>query len=204
MAASTMDMRALACAQFQAVESFSPGRNAAISELDDIVALEQKHGARIRRFVTYSTGDPDLAETVAQDTLLRAYNGRANFRGECSVNTWLTGIALNVTREHQRSVRFRFWKQVRTTAIDVDELASFIPSDAVSPERQILAREKVKRLYEVVETLSPNQRTIFLMKFTEELSVEEISGILGMGKNTVRTHLHRALKVVRARLGAEI
>jgi RNA polymerase sigma-70 factor, ECF subfamily len=204
VAASTIDIRELACAQFQAVKLFSPRRNAAISELDDIVALEQKHGARIRRFVTYSTGDPDLAETVAQDTLLRAYNGRANFRGECSVNTWLTGIALNVTREHQRSVRSRFWKQVRTTAIDVDELASFIPSDAVSPERQILAKEKVKRLYEVVEALSPNQRTIFLMKFTEELSVEEISGILGMGTNTVRTHLHRALKVVRARLGAEI
>lgn len=193
----------MAYARLSAVESSLPRRDAAISELDDIDALEKKHGARLRRFVTYSTGDPDLAETVAQDTLLRAYNGRLNFRGECSVNTWLTGIAVNIVREHQRSVRFKFWKQVRTTAVDVDEMASFIPSDAISPERHLLARERVKTLYAVVETLSPNQRTIFLMKFMEELSVEEISTMLAMGPNTVRTHLHRALKAVRARMGGE-
>lgn len=204
MAASTMDALALAWTPLPPVESALPGRRAAISELDDIDALEKKHGARLRRFVTYSTGDADLAETVAQDTLLRAYRGRENFRGDCSVNTWLTGIAINITREHLRSVRFKFWRQVRTTAVDVDEMASFIPSDAVSPERQLLAKERVKNLYKALETLSPNQRTIFLMKFSEELSVDEISKILGMGANTVRTHLHRALKAIRARLGVEI
>lgn len=204
MAASTIDALALACTPLPAVESALPGRRTAISELDDIDALEKRHGARLRRFVTYSTGDPDLAETVAQDTLLRAYRGRENFRGDCSVSTWLTGIAINITREHLRSVRFKFWRQVRTTAVDVDEMASFIPSDAVSPERQLLAKERVKNLYKALESLSPNQRTIFLMKFSEELSVEEISKILGMGANTVRTHLHRALKAIRTRLGVEI
>lgn len=204
MAASTIDALAMACTPLPAVESALSGRRAAISELDDIDALEKKHGARLRRFVTYSTGDPDLAETVAQDTLLRAYKGRENFRGDCSVSTWLTGIAINITREHLRSVRFKFWRQVRTTAVDVDEMASFIPSDAVSPERQLLAKERVKNLYKTLEELSPNQRTIFLMKFSEELSVDEISKILGMGANTVRTHLHRALKAIRARLGVEI
>lgn len=204
MAASTIDMLGMACTRLSAVESALPRRRAEISELDDIDALVKKHSARIRRFVTYSTGDPDLAETIAQDTLLRAYNGREGFRGECSVSTWLTGIAINITREHQRSVRFKFWKQIRTTAVDVDEMASFIPSDAVSPERQLLAKEKVKSLYKALDTLSPNQRTIFLMKFSEEMSVDEISKILGMGVNTVRTHLHRALKAIRAKLGAEI
>jgi RNA polymerase sigma-70 factor (ECF subfamily) len=80
-------------------------------------------------------------------------------------------------------------------------MASFLPSDAVSPERRMLAEERVKNLYQVLETLSQNQRTVFVMKFSEEMSVEEISDILGMGVNTVRTHLHRALKAVRGRLG---
>ena len=175
-----------------------------ISELDDIDELVRLHQARIRRFVTCSTGDPDLAETITQDTLLRAFKGRENFRGDCSISTWLTGIAINVTRDHLRSGRYKFWKQLKTTAVDVHEMASFLPSEAVSPERRILARERVKELYGVLENLSYNQRTVFLMKFSEEMSVDEISETLGMAVNTVRTHLHRALKAVRNKLGAKI
>jgi RNA polymerase sigma-70 factor (ECF subfamily) len=178
-------------------------RSKPCSELDDIDALVATYQARILRFVTFSTGDPDLAETVTQDTLLRAYRGRESFRGDCSVGTWLTGIALNVIRDHARSAKFKFWKQVRATAIDVQEMASFIPANACSPERHMLAKEKVKQLTIVLKDLSPNQRTVFLMKFFEELSVAEISDVLRMPVNTVRTHLHRALHTVRARLGED-
>src|SRR5271163_2509165 len=175
------------------LESSVTGRARPISELDDIDALVRTHRARLLRFVAYSTGDPDLAETIAQDTLLRAYNGRENFRGECSINTWLTGIAVNVTRDHLRTERYKFWKQVKTRGIDVQEVASFLAVDASSPEDHVLAREKVKRVSQVLETLSHNQRTVFLLKFSEDLSVNEISEVLGMSINTVRTHLHRAL-----------
>jgi RNA polymerase sigma-70 factor (ECF subfamily) len=68
----------------------------------------------------------------------------------------------------------------------------------------VLAKERVKELYAVLEDLSYNQRTVFLMRFSEEISVDEISEILGMAVNTVRTHLHRALKAVRTRMGAKI
>ena len=68
------------------IESLGAGdRDDAISELDDIHELVKLHQARIRRFATYSTGDPDLAESITQDTLLRAYRGRDKFRGDCSV-----------------------------------------------------------------------------------------------------------------------
>ena len=172
-----------------------------ISELDDIDELTRLHRARILRLAAYSTGDPDLAETIAQETLLRAWRGRDSFRGECSIRTWLTSIAIKVTRDHQRSKRFRFWRQVRNTAVDVHEVASFIPGDAISPEQRLLAQEKVKQLSQVLETLSNNQRTVFLMKFTEEMSADEIAETLGMSVNTVRTHLHRALHAVRSRMG---
>jgi RNA polymerase sigma-70 factor (ECF subfamily) len=175
-----------------------------VTELDDIDGLVRTYRARILRFVTYSTGDPDLAETITQDTLLRAYRGRESFRGECSVSTWLTGIAINVTRDHMRSARFKFWKQVRGSAIDAQEMASFIPAEGSSPERRMLAKEKVAQLNEVLKDLSPNQRTVFAMKFFEEISVNEIGEILQMPVNTVRTHLHRALNAVRARMGANV
>lgn len=185
------------------IESSVAGRARPISELDDIDELVRKHRARLIRFVAHSTGDPDLAETIAQDTLLRAYNGRESFRGACSVSTWLTGIAINVLRDHQRTGKYKFWRKVKTTAIDAHEMASFIPSQGSSPEAQLLAREKVRRLTEVLKTLSPNQRTVFLMKFSEEMPVADISEVLGMPVATVRTHLHRALTAVRGRLGAQ-
>ena len=175
-----------------------------ISELDDIDGLVRTYRAKLLRFVAYSTGDPDLAESIVQDTLLKAYNGRESFRGDSSVGTWLTSIAIHVMRDHQRGQRFKFWKKVKTTAIDVHEMASFIPSDGSSPERQLLAKEKVKHLTQVLEKLSNNQRKMFLMRFSEELEVADISKVLGMPVNTVRTHLQRALIAVRGELGATI
>jgi RNA polymerase sigma-70 factor (ECF subfamily) len=83
-------------------------------------------------------------------------------------------------------------------------MASFIPAEGSSPEVQLLAKEKVKRLAQVLGTLSPRQRTIFLMKFSEEMPVIDISEVLGIPATTVRTHLHRALKAVRSQLGAKI
>jgi len=201
LAASTLQLGTIPQAR---IKSSLTERARPISELDDIDGLVRTYRARLLRFVTYSTGDMDLAETITQDTLLRAYNGRENFRGECSVNTWLTGIAVNVIRDHLRTERYKFWKQVKSTAIDVHEMASFIAADGLSPEGQMLAREKVVHVSKVLETLSHKQRTIFLLKFSEEMSVDEICDALGMSVNTVRTHLHRALKAVRSQLGAAI
>lgn len=175
-----------------------------ISELDDIDELVRTHRARILRFVACSTGDPDLAETITQDTLLRAYNGREKFRGECSVKTWLTGIAINVTRDHQRSARYRFWKQAKATAVDAHEMAAFLPADGANPERRMLARERVGHVWQALKSLSSNQRTVFLMKFVEDIPVAEIAEILGVSVNTVRTHLHRALQTVRSQVGATL
>ena len=185
------------------LESSVAGRAAPIQELDDIDVLFQTHRARLLRFITCTTGDQDLAETIAQDALFTAYNGRENFRGECSVSTWLTGIAINLLRDHQRSQRYKFWKKVKSSAVDVSEMAAFLPTEGSGPEKQLLAKEKVKHLARVLETLSPNQRMVFVMKFSEEMPVAGISEVLGMTEATVQTHLHRALTAVRSRLGAK-
>jgi RNA polymerase sigma-70 factor (ECF subfamily) len=175
----------------------------ALSELDDIESLDRLHRPRLLRFVAYSTGDPDLAETIAQDCLLKAYNGRASFRGDCSVSTWLTHIAINLIRDHQRTRKFQFWRGVQKTAADVSEMSSLLPSSESSPESQLLARERATQVTAALETLSTNQRTIFLMRFIEEMDVQEISQATGMQINTVKTHLHRAVKAVRLKLGGQ-
>jgi len=177
-------------------------RGKAIGELDDIDELVRKYRPRLLRFVTFSLGDPDLAETITQDTLLKAYNARHTFRGDSSVNTFLVSIAMNLVRDQQRTQKFRFWRQIRATALDVTDVASFAASSESSPEAQLLAREKVERLYTIVQGLSFTQRTVFLMRFSDEMDVQEISKAMSMPINTVKTHLHRSLKAVRRQLGA--
>ena len=174
----------------------------AISELDDIDLLVKNYRARLLRFVTFSTGDPDLAETITQDCLLKAWNARQSFRGDSSVNTWLTSIAVNLIRDHQRTQKFKFWKQAKATAVDVTDVASFIASDHSTQEAQLIARQQVARLSGIINGLSSNQRTVFLMKFSDEMDLSDIAEAMNMPINTVKTHLHRALKAVRSQLGA--
>ena len=171
------------------------------SELDDIDALVRTYRPRLLRFVTFSIGDADLAESITQDCFLKAYNGRGNFRGDCSVNTWLTSIAVNLIRDQQRLQKFRFWRQARATAVDVSDAAHYLPSNESSAENRILAIEKTEQVQEALEKLSANQRSIFLIRFAEEMDLAEIAETIHMPINTVKTHLHRALKAIRTQVG---
>src|SRR6202142_4268506 len=116
-----------------------------LTELNDINALDRVYRARLLRFVAYSTGDQDLAETIVQDCLLKAYNSRESFRGDCSVYTWLAHIATNLVRDHQRTRKFQFWRKVQKTAPDLSEMALLLPSRESSAETQILARERAQQ-----------------------------------------------------------
>lgn len=176
-------------------------RERIISELDDIDTLVRTYRARLLRFAMFSLGDEDVAASVVQDAFMKAYKGRENFRGDCSVQTWLTSIALNLIRDHQRTKKFQFWRQAGKTAADVMEMADVLPNGGSSPEGQVLAREKAKQVAVLLESLSLNQRTVFIMRFQDEMEIAEIAEAMRMPINTVKTHLHRAVKSVREKMG---
>jgi RNA polymerase sigma-70 factor (ECF subfamily) len=173
----------------------------AISELDDIDSLVAVYWPRVLRYVSFSIGDADLAQTITQDCFLKAYNGRASFRGECAVSTWLIGIANNLIRDQLRLKKFQFWRKAQATALDVTELASFLPSDESSPETRLLVQERTEQVKAALGKLSINQRRVFLLRFFEGLNIEEIATATGMPANTVKTHLYRGITAIRATLG---
>ncbi|MGI4828689.1 MAG: RNA polymerase sigma factor, partial [Janthinobacterium lividum] len=144
-------------------------RERPMSELDDIDSLVRTHRARLLRFVTFSVRDADVAATIVQDCFLRAYTKREQFRGESSVASWLTSIAINLVRDHQRVRKLQFWRNAAKTSVDVMEMAPVLPGKERSAEVQLLAREKAAAVGEVIKTLSLNQRTVFLMRFSEEM-----------------------------------
>jgi len=173
-----------------------------ISELDDIDELVRLYRPRVLRYVVYSIKDQDLAETITQECFLKAYNGRQSFRGDCAVSTWLISIANNLIRDQLRTQKFQFWRKARATSVDVHEMASFLPSGASSAETAILARERLHSVMEALDDLSVNQRTVFIMKFSEEMDLPQIAQAIGMPVNTVKTHLHRAITAIRKKLGS--
>ena len=176
-------------------------QTATTAELDDIDALARNYRPRLLRFVMASVRDEELADTIVQDTLLKAYRNRAGFRGECTINTWMTGIAVNLIRDHARTQKFKFWRKAHASAVDATDMANHLRSGGCSPEGALLAREQAVQVHEAMALLSPNQRTAFLLRFIEEMDLPDIAAAMGMPVNTVKTHLHRAVKSVRARVG---
>ncbi len=81
------------------------------------------------------------------------------------------------------------------------EIASTLPGHESSPERQLLAREQAAAVARSLQTLSGNQRAVFLMRFSEEMELADIAKAMKMPVNTVKTHLHRAVKAVRSKVG---
>ena len=178
----------------------------AMATAQQFAALEFSHVAaqyrqQIYRFLLASTRDVDLAETLTQDCFLKAHRNWAGFRGEASALTWLMRIAINVLKDHWRNRRMQFWRQTRTNSVDADEASEWLPSGESSPEQQLLARERVKHVWQSVSRLSGRQRTVFLMRYVEEMEIAEIAAATGLSDGTVKAHLSRALGRVRAELG---
>ncbi len=182
----------------------APAGGKVISELEDVNALVQRYKARLFRFVLLSISDRDAAETIIQDCFLKAYSTRAQFRGECSVSTWLMRIAFNLVRDHTKSQKFKFWKAATDSSIDATELSQHLPSEASSPEDHLLARERVATVARSLKALSEKQRSVFLMRFVEEMDLPEIAAATGMPVPTVKTHLYRAVGAIRTRLGGRL
>ena len=70
-----------------------------------------------------------------------------------------------------------------------------------SPEGAVLAKERLAAVWSAVETLSARQRTVFLLRFVEDLDLLEIAAVTGLREGTVKVHLFRALEALRKRMG---
>jgi len=172
-----------------------PVRDRMIAELEDVVTLCATYRSRIYRYALLSLRDADLADTVTQDCLLRAYRARDDFRGDCSVATWLTRIATNLIRDATRSRKFQFWRTA--SAVEVGALADRLRSPGMSPETSLVVREELLKVWDAVDKLPGRQRNVFVLRFVEEMELPEIAAAMGLHVGTVKSHLHRALAAVR-------
>ena len=114
------------------------------------------------------------------------------------MHTWLIKIAINLVRSHVRSRHFQFWRTAER--VRTEEIRDW-PDRGISPEERTSVNERVQAVWEATKTLSERQRTIFLLRYVEDMDVPEIAQATGVTESTVNVHLVRAVQGIRKRLG---
>ena len=170
-----------------------------LTEIEDFDAVVRAYWPRVFRFALVSLRDRDAAETIAQDCFVKAFRARNRFRGDSSVNTWLMTIAVNLVRDYSRNRRLQFWKKV--AAIDASDMGRWLQDRDLSPEAKALLNEQLDAVWDITTELSERQRTVFLLRFVEDLDLLEIVQATGLSEGAVKVHLFRALHAVRERIG---
>jgi RNA polymerase sigma-70 factor (ECF subfamily) len=172
--------------------------SAATRDFDSIV---QQYRPRVFRFILASLRDGDVADTLTQDCFFKAYQALEDFQGKCSMETWLLKIAVNLVRDHARSRRLQFWKRAQATARPVEDMEHKLSDKRQSAEANIVVNEQVRAVWIAAGKLPERQRTVFLLRFVEDMDLLEIAAATGLKEGTVKTHLFRALQTVREQIG---
>jgi RNA polymerase sigma-70 factor, ECF subfamily len=166
----------------------------------DFSTVVETHRLQVFRFLLASLRDVDLAETLTQDCFLKAHRNWPAFRGDSSARTWLMRIAINLQKDHWRSRRMQFWRQAHTNGVDPNDASEWLPGNERSPEQRVVTREQVARVWTVVKSLRERPRTLFLLRYVEEMELSEIAQATGLQLGAVKSHLSRAMATVRLEL----
>jgi RNA polymerase sigma-70 factor (ECF subfamily) len=162
----------------------------------------RKYQPRITRVAYRLLRDTGEADCAAQESFLRAFLNIREFREGSTFETWVTRICINWCKDRlkRRRLVLYFHQAPRDEEDDDAGPRDVTPHTGPSPERRALSREIRERLSEAMTTLSPRQRTIFLLKHFEELSIPEIAEVMSLDIGTIKSHLFRAAHKMRERL----
>ena len=166
----------------------------------DGAAFEQlygRHRTRLYRYLLRQLRDAALADEFFQDVWQKVIAARAGWTPDAPFGTWLYRIAHNRLGDHWRAAKYR-----PPAPEDADERAARIP-DPDTPERQLSEFEQRRRLQLALDALPPEQREVVVMRLEQELTLEEIGEITGVGRETVKSRLRYAMDKLRAGLGSE-
>jgi RNA polymerase sigma-70 factor, ECF subfamily len=161
--------------------------------------LVQRHQQKAFRIAFDFARDREEAKDLSQEAFLRAYTHLSNFDGRSGFYTWFYRILVNVCLDYRR-------RQKRTSAEEFDEAVesqvepSHPAANPVSPDQRAMARQFSEKIGQALEALPPKQRTAFILKNHQGLSIREIAEIMQTAEGTVKVHLHRAVTALRQSL----
>ncbi|MDD2709708.1 MAG: RNA polymerase sigma factor [Verrucomicrobiae bacterium] len=163
-----------------------------LSVVEDIVGL---YGNRLLRSAYLLCGNESDAQDLVQDTLVQAVQSIHRFRGDSSLYSWLHGILLNLSRHYHRE------RKRLVQGHDFDSQ----PGESVSDEASRLDLESVSPvLMEAMRKLSEPHREILVLRYFEEMKLDEIARHLNISKGTAKSRLHYAAESLRSLIPKEL
>ena len=159
----------------------------------DTLYREQRH--RVLGTVRSVLGPSDEIEDVVQLVFIEVHRSLARFEGRAKLSTWVYRIAVNVALQHIRRKKRRRWLMLGVTGNEVEREAG-----VGRPELRLEDRQLLERVYAAADKLSEKKRVVWVLHELQGLSPDEISDIVEVPMNTVRSRLLAARKEVKARL----
>jgi RNA polymerase sigma-70 factor (ECF subfamily) len=170
-------------------------------------ALVVEYQFRLVRYLIYLLGRRDSVDDLVQETWLRVLERGRSYNGHSRFEPWLFAIARNLTIDHLRQRRI-FSLDSTDDASDShaghtpeqDRKPLSLASHDPSPFELAARTEDAQRLAHTLETLEPIYREALVLRFQEELSLQEIASVVGVPLTTVSSRIYRGLAALRAQL----
>jgi RNA polymerase sigma-70 factor (ECF subfamily) len=175
------------------VDDLAFARALAAGDEDAFRTFVDRHTARTFRICYRILGRVDEAEDATQETFVLAYRAIGTLRADGSASAWLARIAARVCWRRAATATGRL---AATRSLDDTVIATM--ADPTDVARQVEANEERERIRRAVAGLPEPYREVVTLRFFGGLSLSEIAAATGRGENTVKTHLHRGLRRLRA------
>jgi RNA polymerase sigma-70 factor (ECF subfamily) len=163
--------------------------------------LVERYKNKAYRIAFHFTRQREDAKDISQEAFLRAYTHLSSFDGRSSFYTWFYRIVVNLCLDYKRKRRFSWLPLDQGEKNATPEVAPRgLPDSAPSPEQHVAAGELSHRAGAALDKLPPKQRTVFILRNHQGLSIREIAQVVRSSEGTVKVHLHRAVAALRKTL----
>jgi RNA polymerase sigma-70 factor (ECF subfamily) len=160
-------------------------------DTESFALLVRRHRGRVQRLGRSFFRDEEEVEDFTQDVFVKAYTALASFKGRSLFSTWLLRIAYNTAVNAKKRLRER-------APLDPETVVSGAPGT----EESHLREETARAVREAMAELQPRQALCVELYFYYDLKYTEISEITGYPVNTIKSHVFRAKRILRERLGS--
>jgi RNA polymerase sigma-70 factor, ECF subfamily len=145
-------------------------------------------------------GNRHEAEDIAQEAFIRAYVNIKSFNQDLKFSTWLFRIATNLCIDRIRKKKPDYYLDAEVSGTDGLTMYSQLASNSPLPEQELESLELQDSVQKEILKLPEKYRSVIVLKYIEELSLNEISEILDLPLGTVKTRIHRGREALRQQL----
>lgn len=156
-------------------------------ETEYFARVLERYSQPVFSLIVKMTGRREDAEELTQDVFMKVFRSLDHFQGNSSFSTWLYRIAYNTAISALR-------KRKDEWAVMEESIAGRIDEDEAEYELESIREEQIDCLEKALEQLPPDERTLILLFYMQEKSIEDIAAIMELSVSNVKTKLHRIRK----------